>query len=43
VKTYGSKVRDSVIDGKKTEYKPAIDLVIAAFKLGGASEFEMET
>jgi hypothetical protein len=31
-----------VKDGKKTEYKPAIDIVIAAYKMGGATEFEME-
>jgi hypothetical protein len=39
---YGWKVRESVKDGKKTEYKPAIDIVIAAYKMGGATEFQME-
>jgi hypothetical protein len=31
-----------VKDGKKTEYKPAIDLVIEAYKLAGATEYQME-
>jgi hypothetical protein len=40
---YGWRVRKMIRKCKNTDYLPAVNLVIAAYKLGNASEYQLET